>query len=403
MKLLMLFYISILLSAFSCKKDCPKPIIPPVIINDSALNIVWKIPIGYRALSSFTYIYSNLVIFSISENSTSFDDVIVGLDKTTGKEVWRANKSFYIPRYFCQLKNNLFFQSGSIVYAIDLTTGNIIWEAECPNNNMYRSWSLSLEAGSLWISWSFGDRYKGDSTIVYSIEPMTGVLKRINCWDSNQNDLYQIGFSPVKIWIHPNGDSILILNSISYNWNTNQTKADFIAWNMKIDTAYIDIRGYSGWDGLANPILIDDDVILTDQWQYVNSMNLKTFKTNWKTVLPELNHGSSFVFYNGMLMTTPSRSNAIAFINPSNGNIKININDVSSGVGGYHFKDNLVYFAGGFEISKVDLWVPKLAWKFESPDYGHGYEFNDHMALDAPNDLIYITDYGNFYCFKINK
>ncbi len=406
MKLIMFAFMMSILFFLGCKKDCPKPVVPPVIINDSALNVIWKKPIGYGTLSSFTGIYGNIAIFSINESNVSFNDIIIGLDKTTGNEVWKTTRSFYLPSDFYQKDNVLYFEAGSVVYAINLYDGNIIWETECPYSNMYRSFSLNFEAGKLWINWSAGDRYNGDSTILFSIEPFDGVLNRIHSWESKDNDLYQLGFRKLKLWMHPKGDSILMLTSGSYKWNTNQSKADLIAWNLNADSAYFDFRNYSGWDGVVDPLVINNNLLLYNGWEYAKSINLLTLKINWNLTLPDANKSNSHLTYHSGYILTQLGTNrdAITWIDPNSGKISRTLSGSGNYFAGYHFKDNWLYFSSGFTIKKVDYNIPKIVWEFESPEERiNGNKFNGHMALDAPNDLIYITDKGNFYCFKINK
>jgi outer membrane protein assembly factor BamB len=404
MKLIMVLMISFLSLFFSCKDDSPKPTNSlPVIGNDSALSIKWKKPIGYKSLCHYSSIYNNLVIFSISENQGSFNYVIIALDKTTGKEVWKSSISFYLPIDFYQKDNILYFESNADVYAIDLASGLILWQVKRPENYSGDG-SLSFIGGKLWFNWSSGNKYTGDSTTLFTIDASTGALSKIHTWDNSKNDLYQFHFYKVGLWMHPKGDSILILTSNSSNWNNNQSKPDIIAWNLNADSAYFDLRNFPDFSHIHAPLVINNDLVIAN-FSKLKSINLVTLKPNWDLDLPDENQSNSHLtFHAGYIMTQlGTNRDAITWIDPSTGKITNTLLGAGNYYKGYYFKDNWLYYSSNNTIKKVDLTKHKIVWEFESPEDSKGNTFNGHMALDAANDLIYITDYGNFYCLKINK
>ena len=125
---------------------------------------------------------------------------------------------------------------------------------------------------------------------------------------------------------------------------------------------------------------------------------------NWKLPLMYYNSTSLGLSYiNGIILTNASvHGETITYIDPQSGVITGTVENIKRDTYGYHPTGDFIYFVCGTKITKLDFLKRKIIWEFESP-YKSEYPFRQHMALDAANDLIYITDYGNFYCFKINK
>jgi len=404
MKPILLLIISCILFFSSCKPEPVKPTPNPEPIKDSALKVVWKRPIGYISQKlTFVKLFNNLVVYSISANEDLGFSAIIGVDKTTGITVWFFHRFSDIQDIY-QENEVLYFRSDGEIFAFSLIKGEIIWKVRAPFKFSFDG-PLSLSGNKLWKSWGVND-----SVVLFSISPFNGHLTKIQTWNSKKNENYGYRFRKAFIWMHPKGDSILVFTSMGTN-SSYQFKSNIIAYNLTSDSIYFDFHPFQDFYSIGDPLIIGDQLIIADaesirSIQLINPLD-KRFSNYpnlyWNLRLPVSYYYcySNLTLHNGLIMTHPnSGQGAIAWIDPVTGKIIKELHESGRTFIDFHFKDNWLFYCNWGKITKVDVNEPKIIWNFRSPS--SSFSFEDDMAFDAANHLIYTMDNGNFYCFRIN-
>jgi len=406
MKLNLIFIVWFILFFMSCKPDPVKPAPEPLI--DSVMKIVWKQPIGYSTREcSFVTIYNNTVVYCFFPRSFGVS-TLIGVDKNTGNTIWFFN-SFSAVNDLYQEKEILYFRSDGEIIAFSIIKGDIIWRVKAPINFSFDG-PLSFSANKLWKSWC--DK---DSTVLFSIAPTDGHLTKIKTLFGSKNEYHEYKFGKAINWMHPNGDSILVLTSTALA--SNNSISEIMAFNLTADSIYFRYNGFLDLAGIRDPLIIGNQLIILDN-QSIKSISLiepiqsHIFGTGlnlkWNLPMPIAKYYSytNLLYQDGLIMTRTKSSQgtngAIAWIDPLSGKMIKNLNIKTSISGNFYFKDNwMYYYNNDYEnITKVDVTGPKIIWNFSTPDGKFGFY---KMALDADNDLIYTMGEEYFYCYKIIK
>ncbi|RMF35793.1 MAG: hypothetical protein D6747_01825 [Chlorobiota bacterium] len=144
--LLALIVVAILISA--CRENPADAVLSP--------KMVWRTPLTVRELSEYqmhVICYNREIIVVVGVDSAG-EQVLLGLDAATGKELWRW-KEYYVSFDFKTWipfvwENYLVFGSGGRRYCIDMATGRTVWRMRDDYTNggefvrLFEPWEYSF-------------------------------------------------------------------------------------------------------------------------------------------------------------------------------------------------------------------------------------------------------------------
>ncbi|MFL1780899.1 BamB/YfgL-like protein [Candidatus Hepatincolaceae symbiont of Richtersius coronifer] len=214
--------------------------------------------------------------------------------------LWQNNIGFAINSVPVIDENKLFFTSNNTIYALDIYTGKILWKFAGSKNgvSLKQLYSLTVYSGYLMVGLSSSDFLvlrKENGTLVWK-ENILGM----NLFSVTANPLVGdikspiIGIGQNALVISNNKISYFNIVSKSVIWQNNTTGSN------------------------NAPLIFNDQIIITDVYNNLISLNITDGKQKWQTPLVSNKNNKSKIFW-----FTPIIINQEIVVNNSIGEIKI--------------------------------------------------------------------------------
>ncbi len=405
-----LFLAALILSACSKKKsvDIPEP---GPGQHQKALEIVWKVQTDTSIFGSEgrqPLLWNDKLLWSNAPYGNGFE--ILLSDALDGTEYWRWDDFFQYPTlpYF-----NFHFISGDKycfnniqeTHIIDLHTGNTFWQ------------DLNRNAGA-YISPVGEDLYgKLQDT---DFMPSTCTLRRANINDPGWKNMLTLraadhaGYSPAifgpSLWQSSIGDSILVFQNRSWNFNTSDGRVDLYAYNLNRDTLHFRILDIepSGNSNVLAPLIHGSRVFLLGL-KNIHCVDMKTGNILWQKGFPGAgNHLllSNLVVSEDKLIVKADNERIYAF-NISNGNMIWATDDAGGSPSHMVRSGGAVYYTSDSngKLYGVDISNGHIFLSEESPHKGlidfPQASFHGGVAVSSTERLIYVHDHYYMMAIKI--
>ena len=402
----LLFFL--LLITFACCKPKEPIDIPPVIDEptyDGKLEVVWQTPLladSAHANTITPIVYNNDVVISsrsYSENKEPFQL----FDGETGEIIWTWDnpECIGIPNEGHVMYNNKLALCDNInVHVLDLDTGNEDWNSQ-EHSNRFRLSQVNDN-----IYWTYLNK---------GFKPDTCILVRSGFDNQNWKNVFTLvktndynpGIEPPVSWENTNGETVLLFQNRSYNFDIGDGKIDFYAYNIdqeSVEWMHEDIT-LSGNSSIYKPIVYNDRVY----FQGSNSLHCFDIASGL-LVWERLFAGAGFITCTMIMAEDRLIANGdgqdLWALNPETGETIWNNTTIKShNSGNMIYHDGIIYFssAGNGTLCAVRLSDGSTIWEEDSPndDGWNNNSFGAEIAINAELGCLYTIDDVYAMCIKL--
>lgn len=330
-------------------------------------------------------------------------------DGLTGQKLWQwqgfiAYESLPFFNYQFISGGTYCFNNIAETHSIDLVTGQSNWGQLDRNSGAYIA--------------GIGNHLYG-KTQDRTVRPLVCILQRTSVFSKNWDPVLTLtaaednGFSPAifgpSLWMSPVGDSILIFQNRSYNFNTNVSKVDLHAYNLSRDSSLYILRNItpSGNSNVLKPIVDGDFAYLLGSHVLI-CIDLKAGQIAWQKDL-----GTTTLFSNmlvdGSRLLVKADNSWLFCLDKISGNTlwtKENLGDMATPM---VKADGVVYYMseGNGTIYGVRIADGKVVMEFLSPNTGKtgtpDAKFLGGVAVNPDLGLLYAHDRYYMMAIKINQ
>jgi hypothetical protein len=384
---------------------------PGALYPESGVTVVWQVRVDSStqvAAGREPLLWEDKVLWSNALSGKGFE--IILSDGKSGSEIWRWQDFIKYPDLPF---HNYHFVSGDYyginniqeTHVINLRNGLTVWSYFDRNAGAYIS-----EAGG----YLFGKQNDRDfrpvscslrKTALASLEWET-VLQLSAAGDS--------GFSPAifgpALWINPAGDSILLFQNRSWNFQTGAGKVDLCAFDMSNDSMLFllpDIEPSQNSNVLP-PIVDGDRAYLTGQ-KNLHCIDLINQKVLWQKGFPGPGHHlmlSNLIIDGDILVVKPDNDLIYGF-NKSSGELIWSTAQAGSSPSHMKLSEGVVWYvseANG-RVYGVNTEDGRLQHKIRSPNEGRpdcpAAAFHGGLAVNSKLGQIYVHDHHFFMAIKM--
>ncbi len=403
--------LSFILSLLSCyRTEVPDPYIPPIINPDT--NIVWQTSRSdsQQFFSIKPIIANKSVYFSLHDvEEVNSKEKIVSFNKLTGTREWSWGEPKRVYTDHSTLDSKAMYlacQDWYNTYIIDCKTGKTIWYdytfGKEPRGNIVGDYFYT------------GLRSYTDDTMYLIRSPLKflkwDTLFSVSLLENNQN--FRPGLDQPKLWMNPNGDSILIVPDRMVRKGGSAYRFDIYAFNInkrrmewKLD--HFTPNGYAN----ADPLLIKDNLCFV-VGEDINCIDLLSGKQKWSVDLNSYVGNAKIIVEENKVIAKMHNTDLVALDMNTGSTIWINKN-----AGDDPLYCSLAY-SSGFIYSNVGRGSKVIIarfnintgiedWTYES---SNGKYFNDGtifdmspITVDPETGLIYACDRFNVMCIRPPK
>lgn len=404
-----MLFISIALA--SCKPKEPiDPPNPPVTEEpsfDDELNIIWQLSLfadSSEANSIVPEVYNNNVVFS-SRSYTENKEVFRLYNGSTGEIIWTRDdpECFNIPlKAQAKSNNKLALCDNANLHVLDLDTGEEMWHSVEFSNR------LRLAEINDNVFWTYIDKgFKPDTCMLIRSE--FGMQEWKNVLTLTKTNDFHPGIEPPVSWENDNGETILIFQNRSYNFEIGKGKIDLYAFNLDqevIEWVKEDITE-SGNSSIYQPIVFDNKVYFQGS-SSLHCFDIATGELVWERLFA----GAGFLTCNmvmtdGRLIANGDAQNIWALNSSTGETIWHNTTLKSHNAGNMIAYDGVVYFTseGNGTLCAVKVSDGSILWEETTPNYDgwNSAAFLSGIAINE--DLGYLYAIDGFYamCIKLPK
>lgn len=400
----------------------PPPCVEPCdTIPSTKLQILWKVPLrsdSAECQSRMPVLLGQNVLFSDQFNSGG--EKFYCFDNETGQRIWEwtDNKTGSITNahYGINTSNSHYIASMGSTYFIDRNTGSTDWWIYI--DGLYCASTRSTV---------IGEYYYQNLSICQAAYDTVSILRRtpldmLMTWDTifvtrpAQNDEFYSDFEPPALWIHPSGDSILIMkNRMITAFFPLINRVDLWAWNLSADSLLWRVEDFSktGHTRIGPPTIYQDRAYLYSGGSEIHCYDLINGQAKWIQHIPQVSGGFNTaqpLIADGVLFVKSTDWNAYG-LNPETGSIIWQrVGDVGTSESLLAYHDGKVYYTGfdlhPGELYALDIHTGKAVWaepspaKKKYPDASFAY---NGVAIDPVRKVLYTSDYYYAYCIKLPK
>jgi outer membrane protein assembly factor BamB len=402
----------------SCEKDITEPAPPPLPPPDSTKPILlWQHPIeqdtGEYAASVMLLVEGD-PIYSIDFTSPS--GRLERRDAATGSLVWRFDQFFRPIDDFSEGKlfhhaEGLLAHDSHRTYNVD-ASGNLVWGTDVSIVGKGYAFANVIGDAVYTIHYA-GTPPKITNSSIVRAPLATGIWDTLVTFDYPGDDYY-LFIKPPALWVHPSGDTILIIRDIRILDATIGLgdRASLHAWNMRTRSFEWTRFDYDpdGKSGNEQPVVKDNRLYISGL-NRVYCMDLMTGATLWETQLPRTLITCNLLVYNNLVIAQADSQNGSWALDAATGAIVWH-NPASEGAsyGGRRLVDGVLYHtaSGTRRLWAIDAATGKTLWTMNSPnnkfpktnDAGFGFQ---SVYVDSVRQVLYASDRYFLMCFKLPK
>lgn len=397
---------------------CAEPCDTAMVSN---LEIVWQVPLRpdtSEGASRFPIVDGDQIIFS--HQFASGGEQFYALDALTGQQRWHwsDNKTGSITsqQYGLHSTGTHLIASMGSSYFIDRGTGNTNWWIYI--DGLYCASVQSTIIGNYFYQNLGICQAAYDTVALVRRTPLNVEMT----WDTlfitrpAQNDGYYSNFQPAALWIHPSGDSILIMkNRMITAFFPLIDRADLWAWNLSADTLLWRVEDFSktGHTRIGPPTIYQDRAYLYSGGSEIHCYDLNNGQAIWIQHIPQVSGGFNTaqpLIADGVLFVKSTDWNAYG-LNPETGSIMWQrVGDVGTCESLLAYHDGKVYYTGfdlhPGELYALDIHTGKTVWAEPSPakkKYPDASFVYNGVAIDPVRKVLYTSDSYYAYCIKLPK
>ena len=390
------------------KKDIPEPV---AAVSDPALEVFWQVRADSGELGSFgrePLIWGDKLIWSNARYAEGFEVILT--DATKGTELWRWQdfiKYRELPyQNFHFIANDHYYLNNiQETHCIDLSTGQTAWQDYNANAGAY----ISLA----------GDHLYGKLQD-QAFKPNTCILRRTGLGQLGWESILQVdkednqGFSPAifgpSLWLAPGGDSVLIFQNRSWNFNLGKGRIDLCAFDLNAQTWRFVIKDIEP-TGNSNvlPPLVDGHLAYLVGAKNLHCVDLQTGKVLWQKGFPGRGHHLmlSNLVIDGSMLVVKSDDDRIYGFDKVSGRILWDQSDAGGSPSHMKLCRGVVYYTSDSDgkLYGVKTATGEILCSSASPNQGKAgcplAGFHSGVAVSEELGLIFAHDHHYMMAIKM--
>lgn len=394
----LLFLFSIILFS-TCSKDVPTVSGEP--------QLIWKKSLKGDTLTAcmIPKIYNDIVIYNQTE-ITNYYHPIIAYDKNTGNKIWTwldyigEHEGIYGMITSTIVKDNIFtFATHIGIYAIDVTTGQTLWQNTHETQRGHRDitnfgdkiFHITLQPDRNEYYLNIADIHTGNWQTIYS---------------TTMKDNYTPSLLPPSFYIDNNGDTLLLFTNNTYDFSTQKGLPFFICYNLtKKEIVYEkEVTSPTFGYGIVKEPIVYNDKAYFHVGPFMYCYDIATGEKRWSKRLEDIVGTIGFILQDDRLFVGIEGSNPQLYaLEPETGIQlwKIKSSGTSSKM---QYYNGVIYFNGGGNglLHAVNAQKGEYIWQYSSPDLKHnsGAWFDSAISIDKATGRIYTSNYLNALCFE---
>ncbi|MEN8929277.1 MAG: PQQ-binding-like beta-propeller repeat protein [Flavobacteriales bacterium] len=391
----------------NCKKEEPLVECAPEPTNiNSDFELIWSKSGNRRYLDvNHVTVASSSVIYNHNPSGSVQDEELIAFDKATGDTLWQYKSGFwyqapqvYQDKYFVNIDGEL--------VCIDAANGNEVWRL----NKGYLS-HFTIENGNIYAA--FGNvRGVSDSTEFFKINPSTGnEIKMYSIHKSERNNFSQ-NPKGMKVWIHPNGNEVLFVHSVSYYSSSLNviSKSEYYALDLTADSMYWDLGYYFVSNEVSNPVIENYNLYLHSSLGEIAKINLLAKTEIWRNLTLPYSHSTRMILNNNLLYKSIGSVSEVRVHSVNDGSIYKKLGNLSTfsteqphATSNFKKYNNKIYFSNYNTVCVVDLLsneVLRIINQTEKLGPLSSGGFAKSLDLDPRTNYIYTEREGSIICMK---
>lgn len=416
MNMNMLFYIVLLLPFFSCQKekvsipeDPDMPIDTSCVFGcdtiSSNLKIVWQAPIGIVDTSFQTAgrILLSDAYFSTTRFFRGPDNIVAPRDLQTGELLWTWSDPVELADGSSigdidHTQDKMVVCGWSDIFVINTHLGQTEWKTDVKTMNGSGGVRISLIEDFVYHI-HFNKIPNPDYTYLVRSpiqHPQWDTLFSIS---KEENGGYASGIEPPVLWMHPNGDSILVFHNRQHNFSTSHPRGGVYAFNLSQDTLLWSLEGYNPARGLT-PYVYDNKIY--SEGNGVGCLDAFTGEVLWEKRfgIPNENTGSGSVLVADDKLIVKTVEHTIYALDPNTGAQIWRTEDAGSTPTPIQYYNGAVYYSsiGKGKIFGVDVQTGEVILEERSPnrsDFPAATFTWSGVRIDQETGYLYTAD-GHF-------
>lgn len=294
----------------------------------------------------------------------------------------------------------ILFDSWHDVYAINAGTGSTNWQyLASPNCGSPRS----VQIGSYLYDMYETCGNVNDFSTLAKIDINTGMVEDI-C-TLHKEDGYSPTIESVALWVNPQGDSILVFQNRSLNWDTVDVRIDLHAYNMTRDTMEWEIPNIDadGNSSVWTPLIWDNKIYFKGA-RTVYCIDAVTHHILWSKRLPHDCLFTNLLMAEGKLIVKPDNDLIMALDPHTGAEIWWHKNSGET-CNPMVYHDGLLYYTskGNGKIYAIRASNGEQIWADEPPNHYIDSDagFYGGIAIDTVKNVLYTTDSFFALCIKL--
>lgn len=362
------------------------------------LEIVWKHlteQSGKGAFAFSPYVHKGQVLYSV--NLVKKWDMLRMRDGKTGNLLWEwedpAHSTYFSSTNQSQVhQGNIYLCTSREVTCVDLNTGTALWKSEIPKG-VCAGFRINIIGDYVYHERSNGCDSQTEAYLVRS--PLSHPQ-----WDTlftlPEVDGYRPSIEMPSAWVKPDGDTLLIFQGRTFNFDKPDGKVDLYALNLRTRTLEwkIDDLDRDGNSNVAPPTVWRDRIYFQGD-RFVYCIEAPTGKMLWKHEFTDWDETLTFadlmVIEDNKLIVKPGSGDMYAF-DPLSGKIVWHIPKnayINTGSRIVCHK-GILYFCGG-SLFAVDAANGKVLWNFPFSPMNNKFT-SSGVAVNPELGLLYTSD-----------
>ncbi|AEV32956.1 PQQ enzyme repeat-containing protein [Owenweeksia hongkongensis DSM 17368] len=412
----MVFYLSMLIMAWACKKPEPLSPTPPGTNgkDTSLLQMVWKVPMApdeRQSQGRQPLMYKGDLICNSAPSMNGFS--IWRLDGKSGEKKWSWNDfggTPSIPYNNHQLiyEDKYAVNNNYETNVIDFETGNLSWQYLVPNKNghpgitevdgyiYHKHTSTSWPASKVYLVRSPFNNVRWDTIFTLYADSIDG---------------YSPFIHGPTLWMSPSNDSILVIQNRSWKFGSNQDgQIDLYGYNLskkKVEFVMEDIEP-TGNSNVLPPVIEDNRVYVLGN-RNLHCIDLVKREFIWQKGFPGSGHHlmlSNLIIDGNRLIVKPDNDAIYAF-DKYTGDLLWHTFEAGHSPSHMQFYNGMVFYTaeGDGKLFAVRTANGQIVWEEDSPHDGDrkytSAAFQNGVAINEELGYIYVHDEYFMMCFKL--
>jgi len=384
---------SVLILSNACKKE--EPIEPEPV---PSTPLIWTFDTKLTGLATNNFIYKNMIIQGVANNSGSNTTKVWALTLDSGKVVWETQELPFIdafdPESSLLIEDKLVFMSYNKLVVLLAETGTILWDITLATQRTRR---ISHLGNFVYISTAGSSSFDAR---IYKFDLNDGTLETLFTLPVSAD-----GFTPKltapNFWTHPNGDKIMVMANQAENIASVHSY-DFIAYNLSADSLLWYKKGRHDEKGSILSPYVHNNLAIFYVERTVEAVDMLSGKAVWTHTRHPSDDYSAYktaniTAWNNILIAKPD-SDYMYGLNINTGQeIWANKNTASMPFATRIAMDKIWYSSGG--VNCIDASSGKTIidrWRYK--DKG---SWINSIAVDEneKKGYIYTIANGSIFCF----